>query len=726
MKNSFLFLFTAITLSAFAQKRTNQPGLKELTIEKAVLGYDAETKTRLYPGGLSGLQWIPGTTDYSYRINRSTGLVIVKGEKRDTLLVDEVAKATGLELKNIPLKQWKNDHTLILDHSNTLYAYDLKKKKAEQLLTYKEGSANHDYHADANLCAITLGQNLYLASKADKMGVITHLPNKEVVAGQAIARFEFGISKGTFWSGNGKQLAFYQKDESNVHDYPLLDMTKTPGELKSIKYPMAGQKSELAKVGIYNTETNKITYLKTNNSGLHKGLDDEHYLTNLAWDPTNSFIFLAEVNRDQNHMKLNKYNAATGEYIATLFEEKNPKYVEPEHPPIFIPGKTDEFLWFSERDGFMNLFRYNTSGELLNKVTPVNWVIKNVVGIDPTGKTVIVHGTGKDPRQTHAFSFDIKSGKMRKLTTVPGTHRVQLSDDGMKLIDSYSSLSVPRKVDIIDIKSGKVSNIFSAENPLKDYKWGQTEFLTLKSNDGSNLYGRMIKPTNFDENKKYPVLVYVYGGPHAQLVTDSWMGGVSMWMNWMAEQGYLVFTVDGRGSAHRGFEFESGIHRQLGKLEIEDQMTGVEYLKSLPYVDADRMAVHGWSFGGFMTTSLMLKKPGTFKCGVAGGPVIDWKWYEVMYGERYMDRPEENEEGYAVASLLDKVKNLDGDLLMIHGTVDDVVVMQHNLAFVKACVDAGVQIDFFPYPNHPHNVRGKDRVHLMTKVLHYVMKSLEE
>jgi len=294
------------------------------------------------------------------------------------------------------------------------------------------------------------------------------------------------------------------------------------------------------------------------------------------------------------------------------------------------------------------------------------------------------------------------------------------------LLDSYSSITVPRNVDIVDVKTSKSKRIFSADDPLIDYKHGVTEFVKLTSGDGSDLYGRIIKPVNFNKNRKYPVLVYVYGGPHAQLVTNSWMAGSSMWMNWMAEQGYLIFTLDGRGSANRGFEFESGIHRQLGKLEIEDQMIGVEYLKSLSYVDPDRMAVHGWSFGGFMTTSLMLKQPGTFKCGVAGGPVIDWKWYEVMYGERYMDTPEQNKKGYDETSLLDKVSNLEGDLLMVHGTVDDVVVMQHNLAFVKACVDEGVQVDFFPYPNHKHNVRGKDRVHLMTKVLDYVIEKLAE
>jgi dipeptidyl-peptidase-4 len=276
---------------------------------------------------------------------------------------------------------------------------------------------------------------------------------------------------------------------------------------------------------------------------------------------------------------------------------------------------------------------------------------------------------------------------------------------------------------IINFKGKIVKKLMESEDKLADYKIGTAEIGTIKAKDGTKLYTRLIKPHDFDPNKKYPVLVYVYGGPHAQLITNSWLDGASLWMYWMAEQGYLVYTVDNRGSAERGFEFESQIHRQLGTVEIEDQLAGVEYLKSLPYVDGDRLAVHGWSFGGFMTTSLMLRTPDVFQVGVAGGPVTDWKYYEIMYGERYMDRPEQNKEGYEQASLMTHAENLKGDLLLIHGTSDDVVVMQHNLALVQKFVELGIQMDFFPYPMHKHNVRGKDRVHLMRKVLNYVLEN---
>ena len=268
--------------------------------------------------------------------------------------------------------------------------------------------------------------------------------------------------------------------------------------------------------------------------------------------------------------------------------------------------------------------------------------------------------------------------------------------------------------------NGKVTQtLLKAENPYKDYKVGELTLFQLKAEDGTPLNARLIKPVDFDPKKKYPAIVYLYGGSHAQLVSDSWRGGADRWMEMMAQKGYVVFTMDNRGSAHRGIKFEQATHRQLGTAELSDQLKGVDYLKSQPWVDAARMGIYGWSFGGFMTTSMMLKQPDIFKAAVAGGPVMDWRLYEVMYAERYMDTPEENPEGFESANLLSKVKNLKGRLLLIHGTVDDVVVWQHSLSFLKKAVDEGVLVDYFVYPGHPHNVRGKDRVHLMRKITQY-------
>jgi dipeptidyl-peptidase-4 len=273
---------------------------------------------------------------------------------------------------------------------------------------------------------------------------------------------------------------------------------------------------------------------------------------------------------------------------------------------------------------------------------------------------------------------------------------------------------------LISSEGKNIKNIMTSENKLADYKLGNMTVGTIKAADNTtDLYYRLITPPDFDPKKKYPTIVYVYGGPHAQLVDNSWLGGVALWDFYMAQEGYVMFTVDNRGSANRGFEFESVIHRQCGQNEAADQMKGVEFLKSLPYVDADRIGIHGWSYGGFMTITLATMFPETFKVAVAGGPVIDWKYYEVMYGERYMDTPTENPEGFKKTSLLNKAGNLKGRLLVIHGYVDPVVVPQNSLDFIKSCIAAGTDLDYFFYPNDEHNMRGATRVHLMKKVTRY-------
>ncbi len=475
---------------------------------------------------------------------------------------------------------------------------------------------------------------------------------------------------------------------------------------------MTGQKSEKPRVGIFNMETMKTVFISP------RGKSDD-YLTNLSWTPDNKYVVIAEVNRGQNHYWLNVYDAVTGEFVRTLLEETNEKWVEPEHPAFFPNEKSNNFVWISEKSGFNNLYYYDFNGNLIQQLTNHSFVVKEI--LTAKNGTVYYSTTGESPLDTKVYAVDLK-GKGRIITRIAGTHSVEFSTDGKYIHDRYSSHDVPGKDQILSSKGKVVKELLESDNALAEYKIGSAEIGSIEGKDGTTLYTRLIKPSDFDPNKKYPVLVYVYGGPHAQMITNKWMDGASLWMYWMAEQGYLVFTIDNRGSGERGFAFESQIHRQCGTVEMEDQISGVDYLKSLPYVDGNRLAVHGWSYGGFMTTSLMLRNAGVYNVGVAGGPVTDWKYYEAMYGERYMDTPEENPKGYEEASLLMHAQNLEGDLLLIHGTVDDVVVMQHNFALVQKFVELGIQMDFFPYPMHKHNVRGKDRVHLMTKVLNYILE----
>ena len=706
MKKLLSFLFICTFILGYSQQ-------KELTLEDAVLGY----YKGLYPISLSNLNWVNNTDNYVFQeeneyifTDAKTGKIINKSSL-------ENLQKTYPELQRMPYIQEIDANSLTFRTRNTVEVFNYVTNSKESTITFDDAAQNNEYNSKASAVAFTIDNNLYVATASNPKIVVTEIEDKNIVSGQAIHRSEFGITKGTFWSPDGNYLAFYQKDETNVTDYPLVDINTYPASLKNIKYPMAGQASEHAKIGIFNLKTQQVTYLDIDTT-------DEHFLTNLSWTPDEKNVLVAEINRGQNHVWYNTYNVSTGKKTATLFEETSDKWTEPEHDAVFLPNSKTDFLWFSERDGFMNLYHYTTAGKLVKQLTNFKWVVTDILGFDQKGKHVFITGTGDDARESHTYKVNLKNGKFNKLTKENGSHRTKLSTNGAYLIDSYSNLEIPNETLVIETKKAISTLIHTAKNPLENYAIGTTEFLTLKGNDGTDLYSRILKPANFDPSKKYPVLIYVYGGPHAQMNTNSWLGGASLWMPAFASlENYIIFTLDNRGSANRGFAFESVIHRNLGEAEIEDQLTGVDYLKSLSYVDADRIAVNGWSYGGFMTTSLMLRHPGVFTTAVAGGPVIDWKYYEVMYGERYMDTPQENPEGYEKAKVANYIKNLDGKMLIIHGSVDPVVVPQHSMSLLQEAVKQKTQIDFFTYPMHEHNVGGMDRVHLVTKMMQYIIEN---
>lgn len=425
-------------------------------------------------------------------------------------------------------------------------------------------------------------------------------------------------------------------------------------------------------------------------------------------------------------MQFNEYDVATGAFVKTLFEEKDEQYVEPLHPMLFVPNNPTQFVWQSRRDGFNHFYLYDVNGKLIKQITKGKWEVKQQNGFDAKSERLFFHANAESPVNQDFYSVNLKTGAMQRITNGNGFHTCVLDAKGDYVIDNFSSSHTPREYSILSTATNKKINqtFYKAENPIKDYKSGQWNLFTIKNNQGADLYCRLFKPVDFDSTKKYPVVVYLYNGPHSQLVTNTWMAGGELWYQYMAQKGFLVFTLDGRGTDNRGTDFSQAIHRQLGTAEMEDQLKGVEYLKSLPYVDANRMGVHGWSFGGFMTTSLMTRYPDVFKVGVAGGPVIDWSYYEIMYTERYMDTPQENKEGYDKNNTLNYIDKLKGKLLMIHGAQDYVVVWQHSIMYQKKAVDLGKQLDYYVYPGHEHNVTGKDRAHLMEKVTNYFIENL--
>ena len=574
--------------------------------------------------------------------------------------------------------------------------------------------------------AYTVGNNLYVDQAA-----VTDEP-EGVVCGQSVHRNEFGIMKGIFWSPKGSLLAFYRMDESMVAQYPLVDITQRIGTVDNRRYPMAGETSHKVQVGVYNPATGSTLYLNA-------GDPTDRYFTNIAWTPDEKQILLIELNRDQNHAKLCRYDATTGEPIGEpLYEEQHPKYVEPMTPAVFLPWDESTFVYQSQRDGYNHLYLFGVAGKeategetaigstyiervSVKQLTQGDWLVEQILGFNAKKKEIYFSATKESPLQSNIYKVSVTSGKITRLDGAEGVHQASLSGSGLYFIDRYSTPTVPRVVEIVDTSKGKVLNtLLTAADPYEGYDMPEIEVGTIKADDGvTDLYYRLIKPTDFDPAKQYPVVVYVYGGPHAQLISNGWQYSASGWMLYMATKGCVVFTLDGRGSSNRGLEFENVTFRHLGVEECKDQIKGIEYLKSLPYVDGSRIGVHGWSFGGHMTTALMLRYPDVFKAGVAGGPVIDWQYYEVMYGERYMDTPQDNPEGYAETSLKNLAGNLKGRLLVIHDDHDDTCVPQHTLSFMKACVDARSYPDLFIYPNHPHNVGGRDRLHLYHVITRY-------
>jgi len=706
-----LVVFLFIGTTALAQT-------KELTLKDAIWGRYREYN----PTQLHQLSWVKNGKDtYSYVEKHMLIGKNIKGkevEYTSTIQINNALRDAGQDtLKQFPTITWINPDEIRFTNDNHFNLYQLKTQKIAKTISIKSNGKFADFNPDSRKVAFTVDNNLWVADE-NGMKAVTTDQNPGIVNGQYVHRREFGITKGTFWSPKGDLLAFYRKDETMVRDYPIVDFMTREAELKSVKYPMAGMKSHHVTVGVYNCKTQKTVFLKTG-----KPLD--HYLTNISWGPAEKYIYIAELNRDQDHMKLNQYNAVTGEFVKTLYEETSDTYVEPLHPIVFSKTNPNHFYRWSRKDGYFHVYLYDTSGKMLKQITKGPWEVTNILGFDPAEKYMYFVSTKESPIDRNIYKVQLSNGKVTRLDTLDGTHQALLSEDGKYLLDTYQSKNVPRVTNLITNKGKVVRNLLTAANTLKDFRFGKNSIFTIKAADGkTDLYCRMILPADFDSTKKYPVIVYVYGGPHAQLVRNTWHNNARFWQYYMAQKGYIAFTVDNRGSDNRGAAFEDIIHRHLGINETADQMKGIEYLESLPYVDKNRIGVHGWSFGGFMTLNLMLRHPEVFKVGVAGGPVVDWKMYEVMYGERYMDTPQENPEGYKECNMLNHVSSLKGKLMLIHGAEDQTVVMQQSMKFLRECIKQQKQVDFFVYPTSVHNVHGIDRVHLMRKVSDYFLENL--
>lgn len=713
MKIKYLLLGFVCVL--YTQTSMSQTNLSQLSLEDLMPGGKSYRKYQVsFP---KQTQWWGDVAIYMK--GDSVMTIPIEEKEISTLVIDKKtindnlpnnSKINSLGQISFPFSDKK---TIMIRDGYNVLLLNADSKSTEASFAIPSDANNIDFSKEALAYAYTKDNNLYILNSEGKEFEVTSDEDKNIVNGQAVHRNEFGINKGTFWSPSGRSIAFYKMDESMVTDYPLVDVSSRIATLKNIKYPMAGMKSHQVKIGVYNVVNGTTTFLKT-------GLPEEKYLTNVAWSPDEKYIYVAELNRGQDTCRLVRYNAVTGKQDRTLFTETHPKYVEPENPVLFLKRSSKDFIWQSRRDGHNHLYLYSDDGTLKKQLTKGNWDVLEVLGFDNAGDHLYIVSTEESPIEKHIYKLNLKTLKKDKLSKEEGVHMAQLSNSGKYILDTYTSQYNPGKIVVTDTKTNKSNNFFAAKNPYKDITLPEISLGSLKANDGkTDLYYRLLKPINFDPSQKYPLIVYVYGGPHSQLVDNSWLAQSRGWDIYMAQKGYIVFTLDNRGTNNRGLDFENITHRQLGVIETQDQMTGIEYLKSLPYVDEDRIGVHGWSYGGFMTLNLMLRHPDVFKVGVAGGPVTDWKYYEIMYGERYMDSPQENPVGYSITSMVDRAGDLKGRLLLIHGDEDPTVVMQQSLMFLNSAIKKGTHPDFFVYPGHGHNMIGHDRVHLYEHITRY-------
>ena len=709
---------------------------KQFTLED--LNFGGENAYKFYPENRYTTWWgdrlIRQELDYVAEVDKTNGK-----EKRLVTLA-EINKNAKLNDSSIVRHLYNatfpypEKPIICVQNSKERFLYDFRQKKVVWRSGILKADANPDVYGDpqqtslwnssSRATAFVAGDQLYVLDSSQKLKKLTSDGSRDIVYGQSVHRNEFGIDGGLFWSPKGNRLAFYRMDQSMVTDYPLVDIPEidwTPGKGESRiakaapdKYPMAGETSHKVTVGVYDLKTGNTIYL-------HAGDPTDRYFTNIAWSPDEQTIYMFELNRDQNDCRLVSYNALTGDKIAEIYRETDKKYVEPLHPISFLPWNDDEFVMQSQKDGYNHLYLFNKDGKQIKQITSGKWVVMDVLGYNAKQHSIIYESNELNPLQKDVWIVDVNTGKRALMDdSGKGWHNGTLSASGRYILDNYSEPTVPRKIAIIDTENGHRTPYLTAANPWKGYNQPEFSTGTIKAADGvTDLYYRMVKPVGFNPTKKYPTVIYVYGGPHAHNVDARWHWASRSWETYMAQKGYLIFVLDNRGSENRGKDFEQVTFRHLGQEEMKDQMKGVDFLRTLPYVDMNRLGVHGWSFGGFMTISLMTNYPDVFKVGVAGGPVIDWKWYEVMYGERYMDTPQTNPEGYAQTSLLAKAKDLRGKLQIIIGTNDGTVVPQHALSFLKACIAAGTQPDFFVYPGEPHNMRGHQSVHLHERITQY-------
>jgi dipeptidyl-peptidase 4 len=739
-------------LIVLAPLGAQEPTAKPITLDVAV----AES-WRFRARGFDDVIWLEDGRRFSHTIATPSGPVYVvedalSGQRRSVFNAEQFAalgaKAglKGLRLSDLRGATWNRDGLELLRRGTWLRFEMGAEGQLPQLKRrdlFPATAAAHARSASGALVSWVADHDIYVRKRDGSQHRVTHDGFSQLSHGVAVSRVEFGIVDGMWWSPDERRLAFYREDLRTIEEHQLVDWTKRPAARVADRYPMAGRRNSVVTIGVYDARKDQVVWLDT------KPEEDE-YLTNVAWTPDGTKILVAQVSRSQDHMMMESYDAATGRHLGTLFRAGDAEWIEPQHRPIFLPGDRGDFLWFSNRDGFQHLYHYHAEGNLLRRVTRGDFDVTAFLGFDAKGEGFYFEASGADPRHRHLFhaslaAADVQVGgaaagqegatrvkvvapTMRQLTPGRGQHDVMIAPQTGWILDRWSDLDTPRVVTLRDDKGVEVREVGRAADPYRGWQRAPERFFTCENEAGQTLYGHLTLPPNLDPERKYPVICYVYGGPHSQLVKDEWLGGMggrTVWFQHLAQKGYIVYRVDGRGTNNRGIDWVQSIHRQLGTVEIADQISGLDHVLGLGFADPERVGVNGWSYGGFMTLSLMTRAGDRFAAGVSGAPVTDWSYYETGYGERYMDTPEENPEGYRLADPGTHVKGLKGRLLLVHGSSDVTVVWQHTMDFLSKCIAKGVDLDYFVYPGQLHGLRGASRNHFLRKMTAFFDRELK-
>ncbi|MFQ5676816.1 MAG: S9 family peptidase, partial [bacterium] len=686
---------------------------------------------------IANVHWIPDGSAFTFtKSDGNAGPTIiykhqVKSGKTSVVISEENVLYNGKPI-GISGYAWSADGKSLLlrgklrkvwRHSRQapFFLYDINSKQLTAIDKANATLKNAKLSPDGSLIGFVRKHNIYISdTKTGTERALTNDGTENILNGEFdwVYEEEFGLADGWRWSPDGKKIAFWQVDQTRVKSFAYnVDQTSLYNVVKTVRYPKAGEQNAIVKIGVADIESGKIVWMDL-------GEETDIYVPRIFWTNTAKKLAILRLNRLQNHLDVLLADTENGN-TRPIVTDTNPAWIDVRHEMLFLHNK-DQFIMTSEKPGFKHAYLYDYQGKLIQQLTNGNWEISSLVGVDERKGLLYFYGKKDSPLENNVYRVGLNGKNLKRISRRAGWHTGNFSPDFKHVVGFFSDINTPTQVMLRKADGSLVR--FLEKNELaaiSEYQLPKPEFLTFTTDDNVDLNAYMIKPANFDENKKYPVLVYGYGCPGSQMVVNRWGGDRMLWHQLMTEKGYIIFCVDNRGTGGRGKAFKNLSYRDISKLAVHDQIEGAKYLGRLSYVDKSRIGFWGWSGGGYLTLMMMMRGADYFKTGIAVAPVSDFGLYDTIWTERYMGLPQENKEGYAAANVLNYVDGLKGNLLIIHGTGDDNVHIQNTMQVAKAVQDRAIQFDMMIYPNRNHGISGgKTRLHLFTKMTNYLLEKL--